>query len=124
MKTTIAIISALALGFLLGWHSRNDRARKVEGEIVKQMMNRTEASDRQDAARSVRAIELIQSGDTQRAVELLLTPIAYYDCIYDDGHTNEEEARVRAHIGQLSRDNSLVSTRIAETRAKRGLGSR
>ena len=71
-------------------------------------------ADAEHAARAVRAVQFIELGDTQRAVQLLSGPIAHYYSLYGDDHRNDQRSKVRALIEQIARTNQVVAARIAE----------
>jgi len=115
MKIFIASAVCLILGFGLGWYFEHHRAEREKTEIVRQIVEGGETSDRERAVRAVRAIQSIQSGDTQNAVQLLSTPVAHYYTLYTEpGTKDEKRAETRAIIERLSRTNQIVATRITE----------
>lgn len=114
MKIIVASVTSLVIGLLIGWYIEGNRAEREKTEIVEQMVDGIESSDRTDAARCVRVIEHIQSGDTQRAVQLLSGPIADFYSTYGNDQSNVRRSRVRAMIEQLSNSNAAVAARIAE----------
>ena len=115
MKTLIASVVALLLGIAIGWHAERRHAEHEKAQIVQETVERGEISDRERAVRAVHAIESIQSGDTQQAVQILSTPIAHYYTLYAEAGSKEERrAETRALIEQLARTNQIVAARIAE----------
>lgn len=116
MKTLIASAASLLLGLVMGWYIEHRRAAHEKTEIVQQMVEGLESSDGEHAARAVRAIQFIDSGDKQQAVQLLSTPVAHYYALYADaGRNDERSAKLRALIEQLARTNQVVAARIAES---------
>ncbi len=73
----------------------------------------TEADDSMAAIIAVRAIPLVESGDTQKAVEWLAKPVGSYYRVYAlHAGTNDERLTLRAKIEQLASTNSVVDTEI------------
>jgi hypothetical protein len=115
MKTVIASAVSLFLGLGLGWYFEHHRAERVKAESVELVLNGSESADSESAARAARAIQFIQSGDTQQAVQLLSTPAAHYYAIYTTPGVNEpNRSATRALIEQVAKTNPILATRIAE----------
>jgi hypothetical protein len=115
MKTTVASLISLVLGLGLGWYFESHRAQRDKTEIVGQLVEGGESADRERAMRAVRAIESIQAGDTQKAVQLLSSPVAHYYTLYTEPGTKEEKrAETRAAIELLAKTNQIVAARISE----------
>jgi hypothetical protein len=116
MKKRIAYSMSLLLGLVIGWYIEHRRAEHEKTKIVSQMVQDTEDFERERAARAARAIQLIDSGDKQQAVQLLSTPIAYYYSLHADaGRKDDRSTKVLALIEQLARTNQVVAARIAES---------
>ena len=99
----------------LGWYCGHYRAEREKTEIVQEMVQGIESSDAERAARAVGAIQSIEAGEPQHAVQLLSTPIAHYYSLYAvAGRKDERSAKLRASIEQLAATNQLVAARIAE----------
>ena len=116
MKIFIASAASVLLGLATGWYIEHRHAEREKSEVVEQMMQGTESSDREHAARAARAVQLIQAGETNQAVEVLSAPIAHYYAVA--GPNDDRSAKVRALIEQIARTNQIVATRIAETSNK------
>jgi hypothetical protein len=114
MKTVIASTVSLILGLGLGWYFEHHRAERERTEIVQQMVDAGESSDCADAARAARAIQFIDSGQRQEAVQLLSGPVAHYYSVYGVLSTNERRSKVRSLIEELAKTNQVVAARIAE----------
>ena len=114
MKILLASAISLLLGLVVGWYIEHRRAEHEKTEIVQQMVQGSESADAEHAARAVRAVQFIELGDTQRAVQLLSGPIAHYYSLYGDDHRNDQRSKVRALIEQIARTNQVVAARIAE----------
>jgi hypothetical protein len=110
MKTLIASIVCLAIGFFVGyWYYE----RHITNEAVQQMMSGVESSDRLEATMSIRAISLAESGDTQQAAQTFSFPIASFYSEYESLTNNDKQTRdVLALIEQFSRSNQVVAARI------------
>jgi hypothetical protein len=117
MKILLASAVSLLLGLVMGWYIEHRRAEHEKTEIVQQMVHWSESADGEHAARAARAVQFIGSGDTQRAVQLLSGPVAYYYSVYGDDHSNDERSKVRALIEQIARTNQVIAARIAEASA-------
>jgi hypothetical protein len=115
MKTLIAISLSMLLGLAIGWYSARGYFDHQKAQIVEQMVEGDESSDRERALRAVRAIESIESGNTEQAVQILSTPVAHYYTVYAEAGSKEERrAETRALIEQLARTNHVVAVRLAE----------
>ena len=115
MKTLVMSAVALVLGLVTGWFVENHRAQREKSKIVELMVDGGESSDSVHAARAVRAIQLIESGEAQDAIRLLSTPIADYYSRYTETATNDERRmKLRGLIEQLAKTNQIVAARIAE----------
>ena len=114
MKTLIVSALSLLLGLVAGWYVEYRHGEREKTEIVQQMMEGTESSDGEHAARAARAIQLIDSGETQQAVQLLSGPVACYYSIYEAASTNDRRSKVRSLIEELARTNQVVASRLAE----------
>jgi len=115
MKTLTASVVSLLLGMAIGWYAERRHFGHEKTQIVDQMVEGGESADREHAVRAVRAIESIQSGDTQKAVQILSTPVAHYYTLYTEAGSKEERrAETRALIEQLAKTNQIVAARISE----------
>jgi hypothetical protein len=115
MKTLITSIVSLLIGLAVGWYAERRHSEHEKTQIVQQMFEGAESSDRERAVRAVRAIQLIESGEARQAVQILSSPVAYYYTLYTDAGSKEERrAETRAVIEQLAKTNQVVAARIAE----------
>jgi hypothetical protein len=105
----VCLLVGLAVGGYFGYHYHD---RQVTNEAVKLMLDGGETSEAEHAARATRAIELIESGEPQKAVELLSRPIAYYYSLYADHADTERRRRLCAMIAQLVSTNKIVAEQI------------
>ena len=115
MKTLLTSAVFLILGLGLGWYCEYHRAGREKTQIVQQLVEGSESSDREHAIRAARAIQLIESGQSQQAVQLLASPVAHYYTLYSGAGTSEERrSEARALIEQLAKTNQIVAAQIAE----------
>lgn len=124
MKAVIASIVSVVLGLALGWCSEHHRAQREKAEIVQQMLEGIESSDGEHAIEAVRAVQFIESGETQRAVQLLSGPIATYYSEYQAGGTSDRRSKLRSLIEELAKTNEVVAARIAEASTNMRLRTR
>ena len=122
MKTFLASAVSLILGLGLGCYFEHHRAEREKTEIVQQMVERGESADRLLAVTAARAIQMVESGQSQQAVQMLATPVAHYYTLYSGAGTKEERrAETRALVEQLARSNQVVAARIAEMSTNSGI---
>ncbi|HEV2694738.1 MAG TPA: hypothetical protein VG347_17720 [Verrucomicrobiae bacterium] len=105
MKTLIIFFVALLLGLALGCVFTLRHADHEMAEVVATMQAPYEASERVDAARGIRAIEFIESGDSSNAVRLLSTPIVDY--YYFNAKLEHNDERTKETLSWIER---FVST--------------
>jgi len=126
MKALIASGVSLLVGLLLGGYiGYRYYDRHITNEAVEQMLGGVESSESLEAARGIRAIELIQSGDSQQAIQMFSIPIAdFYSWHVNLTHNNEQTKDLLTRIEQLARTNQIVAAQIktemndGETNAK------
>jgi hypothetical protein len=115
MKMFLASAVCLVLGLGLGWYFEHHRAQREKTEIVQQMLAGSESCDRYAALMATRAIQLIESGQAQQAMQTLAPPVAHYYTVYAAPGTKEERrAETRTLIEQFAKSNQFVVGRIAE----------
>ena len=113
MKTLIASFLALLLGLVAGWYFEHQRAERKMTDVVEQMQQPIESGDREHAARAVRAIQMIESGESSNAVQLLSRPIVdYYHFHVGLTHNDERTKGVLALIEQLASTNTVIADEI------------
>jgi hypothetical protein len=114
MKSLLASAASLLAGFSLGWYIQNGRAKRETAGTVDQMLQTIQSSDGAEAARDVRAIDLIESGDMPGAVHLLSRPIAEYYWLYPAhaGTNDQRLARLRSAIEQLAATNQILAAEM------------
>jgi hypothetical protein len=128
MKTLIVSFVSLLLGLAAGWYFEHRQAEHEMTDAVKHI----QIHNRQEAAIDLRAIELIQSGDTHRVVQLLSIPIASFyawnmNLIHNDKvavpWNNEVTKSLLTQIEQFARTNQVVAAQI-QTNIHYGLTNR
>ena len=114
--STASLLVGVAIGCYVGYSYCD---RHVTNEAVEQMLQGMESSDGEHAARAVRVIELIDSGENQKAVQMLSRPIADYYSSYAIHAGIDREQKTRAMIEQLASTNKIVADAITnEMRGK------
>jgi hypothetical protein len=108
--TTVSLLIGLVTGCYVGYRYCEKRATN---EAIQQMVEGAESSDALMAVTSARAIGFIDSGETQKAVEMLSRPIAHYYSIYATSpFTNERRLRLRAMTEELAKTNQTLAAQI------------
>ena len=115
MKLCITSVACLAVGLAIGFFAQRHYFQHEKAQVVRDMVEGIETAEREHALRAVRAIESIQSGDTQKGMQLLSSPVARYYTEYTEPGTKEKKrAETRAVIEQLAKSNQIVATCISE----------
>jgi hypothetical protein len=114
MKTYFAsvifLLVGLAVGFFIGYR---DYQKHITSEAVQQMIQGMESSERLAAARGIRAIELIQSGETSNAVEFLSRPIGdFYRSYAKLTHNDKRTTDLLVWIDQIASTNKPIADEI------------
>ena len=117
MKTLFGSIVSLMLGLVIGWYVEHKHSGREGDEAAAQFMQATKSSDREQEARDVRAIELIESGETQKAVQLLSRPIGYYYYLYAADVDTNLDLKARAMIDRLASSNQIVAAEMTNQKA-------
>lgn len=113
MKTFVAMAVGLLAGLAVGWvggYFYNDM--HTPSQVVSTMVQGTESPDAAAAGRSVRAIELIESGQTEKAVRMLSRPIAEYYSSYASHPDTDLRRKTRAMIEELIATNKTVAFEV------------
>jgi len=106
----VCLTVGLAIGFVAGYHYYE---RNITSQATRQMMQLMDSGNRLQAARGVRAIELIQSGDTQQAIQMFSIPVAGFYSEYAHLSNNDEETRkLLVWIEQAASTNTAVASAI------------
>src|SRR5215831_3407903 len=111
MKTFIACFASLLVGLAIGCYvGYRYYERHITNEAVTRMVEGGESSDALIAATSARVIGFIDSGEPQKAVEMLSHPVAHYYVTYATStFTNEQRLKLRALIDGLASTNQTVA---------------
>jgi hypothetical protein len=122
MKTAITSIVSLLIGLAVGTFAGY---RYYEGHItneaVRMAVEGGESSDMHFAAVSAKAVDLMDSGEHQKAVEMLARPIANYYCSYAMSTvTNERRLKMRSMIDDLASKNQTVAAHIEAKKLRSG----
>jgi hypothetical protein len=115
MKPLIASVVSLLLGAGIGcFVGYRYYEWNITNEAVQQMLQEMDSHNQLDAARAIRAIEIIESGRNQSAVQFLCRPIADYYYMYSiyAGTNDEHAAKLRARIENLIRTNQIVANEM------------
>jgi hypothetical protein len=118
MKTIIISLTSLLVGLGIGWYiGYRYYESRITSAAIEQMNQSVESSEALAAAASIRAISLIESDDTQKAVQVLSVPIGNYYFFYRNAGTNNgHRAEYLAQIEQLIRTNETVAEEIKKRR--------
>jgi hypothetical protein len=115
MKKFIATVVYLLVGLVLGWYFEQRYADRQMAEALNQGFQQVQASDRLEAARGIRAIQLTEAGDKEQAIEMFSWPIAdFYVEFADAGPKDDLTIKMRAEIEQFAKTNEVVAARINE----------
>ncbi len=113
MKKLISGVIYLLLGLTLGWYFEQQYANNKMAEALDQGFQQVQASDRLEAARGIRAIQLTEAGDKEQAIEMLSWPIAdFYVAFADAGPKDDLTIKMRTEIEQFAKTNDVVAARI------------
>jgi hypothetical protein len=113
MKVLIVSIVSLLLGVVIGWYFEYRHGEREMTDVVEQMEQPIEASDRLQAATGIRAIELIEAGNTNQAIEMFSFPIASFYLEYRNlTHNDERTKKLLAKVEQFAQTNQVVAAQI------------
>jgi hypothetical protein len=113
MKSIIILLVGLLVGVGVGWYVGYTRPIAKANRDAHQELLAMTADDTMAAIIAMRAIPLVESGDTQKAVQWLSKPIGTYYRVYGlHAGTNDERLTLRAKIEQLASTNSVVDAEI------------
>jgi|SRR6516165_1655386 len=117
MKALIASMVSLLFGIAIGWYFEHRSAEREMADAVKQVR----VLNRQEAAIDLKAIQSIQSGDTQQLVQFLYARVANFyswnmDMMHTEIATNDWNDQVTKdllfQIEQFARTNQVVAAQI------------
>ena len=77
----VFILIGCIVGYYLGYRDSSTKTN-IDDQLVKGMMAEDESSDAEKALRAIKVIEAIDSGQNQKAVQLLVGPIEFYYRVY------------------------------------------
>jgi len=113
MKILVIFFVGLLLGLGLGWVFTLRHADHEVAEFVAQMPQPIEGGDWEHAAKAVRAIQMIESGDTSNAVRLLSRPMVDYYQFHANLTNNDKLTRdLLSAIEQLASTNTQIADEI------------
>ena len=113
MKLVIALSLGLFIGLGVGWYAGYTRPLTKANRDARRYMEALEMDDSMAAVFAVRAIPIVESGDTKKAVQCLAKPIGNYYRLYAaKAGTNDMRLSLRAKIEQLASSNSIVDAEI------------
>jgi hypothetical protein len=113
MKIIAALIVGLLAGSAVGWYAGYTHPAVKESREVSQLLTNMEWDDSKAANFAVKAIPVVESGDTQKAVHLLALPIGGWYRVYaSKAGTNQDRVLLRAKIEQLASTNPVVAAEI------------
>ena len=116
MKIFVSTIISLLVGFAIGFYIRYRYCEwHQENEAMRAMVESLESHDALLAAKSANTVRLIDSGQDQKAVQMLSFPIASYYYVYASSKfTNAQRLKLRAMIDDVAKNNRAVADQIAE----------
>lgn len=110
MRAIISSVFCLALGVAIGWYIERNHAEHVLTDGLAQGVQAIGRCKANEAARDVRAVTLIQSGENDKAVQFLSTPIAHYYYIYSSTALEDRRgSELRTLIEELVKTNEIVA---------------
>ncbi|HEY4416833.1 MAG TPA: hypothetical protein VGO57_14170 [Verrucomicrobiae bacterium] len=113
MKILITFLIALLLGLASGWIFAQRQADHKVAKLVAAMQLPFADSERLEAAKAIREIEMIQAGESNSIVRLLSKPIVnYYYLNTHLPHNDEQTKKMLVLIEQFASTNQLVANEI------------
>jgi hypothetical protein len=113
MKIIIISLFSLLVGAGFGWYFGYTMPIAKANRDARQEMLSIQADDSMAAIIAIRAVPLIESGDTQKAVQWLSKPIGSYYRVYAlHAGTNEERLNLRGQIEEMASTNSVIAAEI------------
>jgi hypothetical protein len=113
MKSVVSFIIGLAIGVAVTWFVAFVHPRRVADRRGLAYIERVEPEFSGTAIYALSTIPLIESGDTNAAIERLSHPIATYYRLYArDPGTNQYRAKMRDMIDKFARSNAVVAASI------------
>jgi len=113
MKSPLTFILGLAVGATITWFVAYVHPRREADRRGLAYIDRVEPEFVGTAIYALSTIPLIESGDTNAAIERLSHPIAVYYRLYaHEPGTNQYRAKVRDAIDNFARSNATVAASI------------
>jgi hypothetical protein len=113
MKFTKTLIVGILIGVAIGWFVGYTRPINKANRDAQQYLKTMENDDVMAAMFAVRAIPLVESGDTKKAIKWLAKPIGSYYRIYaQNAGTNEQRQELRIRIEKLASSNAIVAAEL------------
>jgi len=112
VKIITALVVGLLIGSCVGWYAGHTRSARKEDRDEQQLFTSMEWDDSKAASFAVKAIPVVESGDTQKAVRLLALPIGEWYRVYATKPATDERLRLRSKIERLASSNSMVASEI------------
>ena len=113
MKIITIILVSLAVGGGVGWYFGYTRPNAQTAIAVRGELDASESGDAMAAVVAARAVQCIDSGETQKAIQFLSFPIAsYYSAYATRAGTNTQRLKLRAFIEQTAQTNQVVAAQI------------
>ena len=115
MKIIITSLVSLLVGVAVGWYVGYTRPiAKADRHVWQELQDADDESGRA-ALYSMGAIQMIDAGEPQKAVQVLSVPIAdFYVLSTLNPSTNEFRLKIRDLIERLARTNQVVAVQIKE----------
>ncbi len=113
MNTFLGLIAGILIGSCAGWYAGYTRPAAQVNRNEVQFFETMEWDDSKAAHFAVKAIPVVQSGDTEKAVQLLALPIGGWYRVYAGrAGTNHERLTLRDKIERLASTNPVVAAEI------------
>lgn len=113
MKSVVTFILGLVVGATIAWFVAYVSPRRVADRRGLAYIDRVEPEFSGTAIYALSTIPLIESGDTNAAIERLSHPIATYYRLYArEPGTNQYRVKMRDTIDKFARSNAVVAASI------------
>jgi hypothetical protein len=115
MKTMVISLVSLLIGLCVGWYAGYTRPFHEGLKYLRTQEDAYESGHAMAASLAVDAIQSIDAGESQKAIQFLSFPIAsYYSSYSIYAGTNAERLKVTARIERLAQTNQIVAARIKD----------
>jgi len=113
MKILATLTVGVVIGMAIGWYVGHTRPMNAANRDARRYLTTMEVDDSTAAIFALRAIPLVESGNTKKAVALLAKPIGMYYRVYASRvGTNEDRLTLCAKIERLATTNAAVAAEI------------